>query len=68
MIQRKKARSARVAFFSVAHGVYFSQFEGLWDSLMGYHKETVQLVESNEVEVLDFGMICSNAESRISQS
>ena len=63
MIQRKKARSAKVAFFSVAHGIYFSQFEGLWDSLMGYHRETIELVESNEVEVVDLGMVCSNTEA-----
>ena len=62
MIQRKNPRFARVAFFSVAHGVYFSQFEGLYDTLMGYHRETVELVAGNGVEVVDLGMVCSNRE------
>ena len=62
MIQRKNPRFARVAFFSVAHGVYFSQFEGLYDTLMGYHRETAELVAGNGVEVVDLGMVCSNRE------
>ena len=62
MIQRKNPRFARVAFFSVAHGVYFSQFEGLYDTLMGYHRETAELVAGNSVEVVDLGMVCSNRE------
>ena len=62
MIQRKNPRFARVAFFSVAHGVYFSQFEGLYDTLMGYHWETAELVAGNGVEVVDLGMVCSNRE------
>ena len=62
MLQRKNPRFARVAFFSVAHGVYFSQFEGLYDTLMGYHWETAELVAGNGVEVVDLGMVCSNRE------
>ena len=62
MIQRKNPRFARVAFFSVAHGVYFSQFEGLYDTLMGYHRKTAELVAGNGVEVVDLGMVCSNRE------
>ena len=62
MIQRKNPRFARVAFFSVAHGVYFSQFEGLYDTLTGYHGETAELVAGNGVEVVDLGMVCSNRE------
>lgn len=60
MIERKKQRTATVAFFSVVHEVYFSQFEGLEESLKYYHNETVKLVESNEVKVVDFGIIGSN--------
>lgn len=63
MINRKKPRGARIAFFSVVHGVYFEQFEGLYDSLMGYHKETVALVEKNDVTVCDYGMIENNSDA-----
>jgi len=61
MIQRKNPRTARIAFFSVVHEVYFEQFPGLEDSLNKYHKETVKLVERNGVEVIDYGIIGSNS-------
>ena len=61
MIGRKKARAANVAFFSVVHETYFSQFEGLEEALIGYHKETIRLIEKNEVSVKDYGIIGSNA-------
>ncbi|MBQ1961781.1 MAG: L-fucose/L-arabinose isomerase family protein [Clostridia bacterium] len=60
MIERKKPRTATVAFFSVIHEVYYEQFEGLEASLKGYHAETVKLVESNGVKVNDYGIIGSN--------
>ena len=61
MIERKKPRGARVAFFSVVHEVYFKQFEGLYESLSGYHRETADLVAANGVEVIDYGIVGSNA-------
>ena len=60
MIERKRIPTARVAFFSVVHEVYFQQFEGLFESLSGYHKETAELVGSNGVTVLDYGIVGSN--------
>ena len=63
MIQRKKERTAKIAFFSVIHGVYFRQFEGLEDSIKGYHAETVRLVETNAVTVMDYGIVQSNAQA-----
>ena len=60
MIERKKERTARIAFFSVVHEVYFEQFEGLRESLQHYHEETVRLVEKNGVEVIDYGIIGTN--------
>jgi len=63
MIHRKKPRYAKIAFFSVVHEVYFEQFEGLEESLNGYHRETIELVESNGVEVCDYGIIGSNKAS-----
>lgn len=57
MITRKKARSARIGTFAVAHAVYWDQFEGLYENLMGYHQTLVEMVEENDVEVIDFGMV-----------
>ena len=57
MITRKKERTARIGIFAVAHNTYFGQFEGLYENLMGYHKDFQNIVEENGVEVLDFGMI-----------
>lgn len=63
MIERKKQRTANIAFFSVVHEVYFDQFEGLKESLTGYHNETIKLIEKNEVIVKDYGIIGSNSKS-----
>ncbi len=57
MIERKKKRTARIGIFAVAHATYWDQFEGLYDSLMGYHKDLCDMVAKNDVEVIDFGMI-----------
>ena len=57
MIERRKKRTARIGIFAVAHSTYFGQFEGLYDSLMGYHADLCRAVESNGVELVDFGMI-----------
>lgn len=57
MIERKKQRTARIGIFAVAHGVYWNQFEGLYENIMKYHEDFIKLVKSNEVEVIDFGMI-----------
>ena len=61
MIERKNPRTATIAFFSVVHEVYFKQFEGLYESLSGFHQETIKLVESNGVVVKDYGFVGSNA-------
>ena len=63
MIERKKQRTANVAFFSVVHEVYFEQFEGLKESLTGYHNETIKLIEKNEVNVKDYGIVGSNSKA-----
>ncbi len=60
MIERKKARTARIATFAVAHGIYFSQFEGLYENLMKYHGDFKGMVTENDVEVIDFGMVDSS--------
>lgn len=63
MIERKNPRCANIAFFSVVHGVYFNQFEGLEASLNSYHAETIRLVEENGVTVFDYGFIDSNTKA-----
>ena len=63
MIGRLKERSARIGVFCVAHPVYWPQFPGLLETLMGYHEDFKKLVESNEVEVIDFGMIDESEKS-----
>lgn len=63
MIARKQERTARIAFFSVVHGVYFQQFEGLESSLSHVHTVAREMIASYGVEVCDYGMIQSNSEA-----
>ena len=60
MITRKKARTAKIGVFAVAHATYWAQFDGLEGNIMGFHKDFVKSVEKNEVEVVDFGMVDSS--------
>ena len=60
MIERKKQRTARIGVFAVAHGTYWAQFDGLYENIMGYHREFTSKLSKNEVEVIDFGMIDSS--------
>lgn len=57
MIERLKERTARIGIFGVAHPVYWPQFPGLEETLMGYHEELKAQIASNGVEIVDFGMI-----------
>lgn len=63
MIERKVQIKAKIGVFAVSHAVYFSQFPGLYESLMGYHRDFIRLVEKQGVEVVDFGMIDSSEKS-----
>ena len=60
MIERKNKRTARIGIFAVAHAVYWEQFPGLEDNIMKYHRDFVEKVEANDVEVIDFGMVDSS--------
>lgn len=60
MIERKNKRTARIGIFAVAHAKYWSQFDGLYENIMKYHCDFCKIVEENDVEVIDFGMIDSN--------
>ena len=57
MIVRLKKRSARIGIFGVAHPVYWPQFPGLEETLMGFHAELKNQILKNDVEIIDFGMI-----------
>lgn len=57
MIERKNKRTAKVGVFAVGHKTYWQQFEGLLSNLMQYHAEFKKIVEGNEVEVVDYGMV-----------
>lgn len=60
MIERKKQRTARIGIFAVAHATYWGQFEGLEQNIMGFHADFCSMVEENDVEIIDFGMIDSS--------
>ena len=60
MITRKKPRTARIATFAVVHEVYFEQFEGLYENLLKYHNDFIEILKSNEVEVVDYGIVGNN--------
>jgi L-arabinose isomerase len=57
MIQRRKPRTAKIGIFGVGYEVYWRQFDGLLETLLGYHKIFEKQLCLNEVEVVDFGMV-----------
>ena len=56
-LERRKPLTARVGLLSVGHHVYWDQFPGLLDELMGKADVLKQRIEANGVEVADFGMV-----------
>ncbi|MDF2925206.1 MAG: L-fucose isomerase-like protein [Paenibacillaceae bacterium] len=63
MLERLKTRTANVGFFAVGHDTYWHQFEGLLDSLMGYHGILKDMIAGNSVVVKDYGMVDSSEKS-----
>ena len=57
MINRKNKRTAKIGLLAVAHATYWAQFDGLYENIMGYHKDFKEMTEKNDVEIIDFGMI-----------
>ena len=51
---------AKIAVFMVSHAVYDKQFPGLYDNFYKYHKDFINIVVKNGVEVVDFGMVDSS--------
>lgn len=60
MFERKAKRTAKIAIFAVAHGVYWDQFPGLKNNMEGFHKTLCDKIESNDVELKDFGIVDSS--------
>ncbi len=60
MLERKLIKDGKIGFFSVGHSIYWEQFDGLLDTLMQYHKITIDKTVATGSEVIDFGMIDSN--------
>lgn len=63
MINRKNKRTAKIGLFAVAHATYWAQFDGLYENIMGYHKDFKEMTEKNDVEIIDFGMIDNSEKS-----
>ncbi len=62
LIPRRKPLAARIGVFGVGYHVYWPQFEGLLDELLGKLATFVERVKAHDVEVVDFGMV-DDAES-----
>ncbi len=62
LIPRRKPLAARIGVFGVGYHVYWPQFEGLLDELLGKLATFVERVKTHDVEVIDFGMV-DDAES-----
>lgn len=60
MLERKNKRTARIGIFAVAHGTYWEQFPGLYENIMGYHKDAQKIIAENDVEIIDYGMVDSS--------
>ncbi len=63
MVNRLKKRTARIGLFGVGFDVYWPQFNGLLETLMGYHEDFKKQLAENDVEIIDFGMVDSNAKA-----
>lgn len=63
MINRTNKRTAKIAYFAVIHGIYFEQFPGLEENLRRYHQELLEKIQTNDVEVVDFGFVDSSEKS-----
>lgn len=61
MLERMKARTARIGLFAVGHETYWGQFDGLLERLMKYHADAGKQIAGNGVEVIDYGMVDTNA-------
>ena len=58
-IPRRRPRTANVGLFGVGHHVYWSQFVGLREELLGKMDVLVKRVQAQDVQVTNFGLIDS---------
>ncbi|MDX9980366.1 MAG: L-fucose/L-arabinose isomerase family protein [Lentisphaeria bacterium] len=56
-VERRKPLTARVGLLSVGHHVYWDQFPGLLDELLGKTEVLRRRIEGHGLEVVDFGML-----------
>ena len=61
MIERKKPLSGTIGLFGVGHAVYWEQFPGLREKLLGYHEELKKNIAGCGVNIVDYSMIDSNS-------
>jgi L-arabinose isomerase len=61
-IPRRKPLAARIGVFGVGFHAYWPQFDGLLDELLGKLDRFVGMVQAEQVEVVNFGMV-DDAES-----
>lgn len=57
MIERWSKRTARIGYFGVGFDAYWPQFDGVLEQLMIYYGDLKRIIQSNEVEVVDLGML-----------
>jgi L-arabinose isomerase len=53
---RREPAPVRIGFFSLGHYVYWPQFDGLKERLLGYHAEFAERLRQMGAEVVDGGM------------
>ena len=56
IVERRKPLRANVGVFGVGHRIYWDQFPGLREDLLGYMDDFKALVEANGVNTAEFGM------------
>lgn len=56
-VERRKPLTARVGLLSVGHHVYWDQFPGLLDELLGKTEVLRRRIEGHGLEIVDFGML-----------
>jgi len=57
LVERRKPLTAHVGIFGVGFDVYWSQFDGLLDELMGYMDVFQGQVQAHGVQTTNFGMV-----------
>lgn len=63
-ITRRRPLTARIGTYAVGLDVYWPQFPGLLDDLLGWHQEFISQVQAHQVTVVDFGMVDNAAKAR----